>query len=168
MAGKCTAAGRYRAAVLLVFVAGGCSTAGHPVPGTDATATTRPTAGPVRSLAEAMREWEALAGGHFTESARALEQVSSAADDSVIRSGCALLHDANAVGLQDDLPTPDPALTAELQRMIDDMNSATHACLRFVDDHAGTDASTYQDYLARAVAHLQRAKVILNEDLRGR
>lgn len=113
-------------------------------------------------------EWEALAGGHFTESARALEQVSSAADDSVIRSGCALLHDANAVGLQDDLPTPDPALTAELQRMIDDMNSATHACLRFVDDHAGTDASTYQDYLARAVAHLQRAKVILNEDLRGR
>lgn len=154
---------------MVVVVVAGCSTAGHPVPGADATATTPPaTSGPGRSLAEAMREWEALAGGHFTESARALEQVSSAADDSVVRSACAMLHDANAVGLQDDLPTPDPALTAELQRMIDDMNTATHACLRFVDGHAATEASTYQDYLARAVAHLQRAKVILSEDLRGR
>ena len=123
---------------------------------------------PAGTLAAAVRDWEAVAGEHFSQSARALEQVSAAGDDAAVRSGCAILHDANAIGLQNDLPTPDPALTAELQRMIDDMNTATHACLRFVDGHAEAEAATYRDYLGRAVEHLQRAKVILDEDLRGR
>ena len=73
---------------------------------------------------------------------------------------------ANAIGLQRDLPTPDPELTAELQRMIDDMNVATHACLRFVLARNPNDAIVYQDYLARAVDHLDRAKLLLDADLR--
>lgn len=118
-----------------------------------------------------MREWEAVAGDHFTQSARALEKVSAAAgvgDDSAVRAGCTELHDTNTVGLQGHLPTPDPALTAELQRMIDDVNIAAHACLRFADGRDLTDAVTYQEYLGRAVDHLQRAKGILAADLRGR
>ncbi len=159
---------------MLVFAAGcsvpGQPTAGHPVPGSGTgTAAVPATTGPGSSLAAAMREWEAVAGGHFTDSARALEQLSTAVgDDSVVRSGCATLHEANAVGLQHDLPTPDSELTAELQRMIDDMNTATHACLRFVEGHADVDAAAYQEYLGRAVDHLQRAKVILDAVLRGR
>lgn len=120
------------------------------------------------ALAVAVRSWEARAGSHFTESARALEQVSEATDrndEAGVRSGCQRLHDTNAIGLQADLPSPDPALTAELQSMIDDLNTAAHACLRFTDTRNPDDAGTYQAYLARAIDHLTTAKRILNEDL---
>jgi hypothetical protein len=133
-----------------------------------ATATSSTTTASTSALAVAMREWEARAGDHFKESAQALEQVSEGADrgdDAAVRAGCQRLHDTNAVGLQADLPTPDPALTAELQRMIDDVNTAAHACLRFSDTRREDDASTYQTYLARAIDHLTTAKQILNEDL---
>lgn len=116
-----------------------------------------------------MHEWEAAAGDHFKESARALQQVSDAAaagDEAGVRDGCEVLHDTNTIGLQQHLPTPDPDLTAQLQKMIDDMNTATHACLRFVLSRQPQDASIYQDYLSRAVDHLQRAKAILDADLR--
>lgn len=120
------------------------------------------------SLADEMKGWEAVAGEHFTESSQALQQVSdaSAAEDAqALGSGCKKLHDANVVGLQRDLPTPDPKLTAELQRMIDDVNIATHACIRFVLAREAVDVQTYQDYLARAVEHLHRAKAVLDADL---
>jgi hypothetical protein len=119
---------------------------------------------PPSSRAEAIREWESRAREHFKESATALEQVSQASaaeDEAGMRAGCQRLHDTNAIGLQEDLPTPDPQLTAELQRMIDDMNVATHACLRFALGREPADADNYQKYLARAVEHLQRAKAIL-------
>ncbi|MCB1264898.1 MAG: hypothetical protein KDB56_09955 [Mycobacterium sp.] len=170
----------------VALTSGGCGTTGTPSPSpsqspntatvttvtsTSPTPVTTTTPGPAGTAdrAQAMREWEALAGEHFKRSARALQQVSEAAeagDEAAVRSGCQQLHDANAIGLQRDLPTPDPELTAELQRMIDDMNIATHACLRFVLARNPNDAIVYQDYLAKAVEHLNRAKIILDEDLR--
>lgn len=129
------------------------------------TATTTSAAPP--SLSTAIREWEAIAGSHFRESAAALRRVNEATDSgdaAGVSSGCEALHDTNTIGLQGDLPTPDPELTAELQRMIDDMNSATHACLRFTLGRHHEDAANYQDYLGRAVEHLQRAKTILEAD----
>jgi hypothetical protein len=120
------------------------------------------------ALAAAMREWQSRAGDHFKETAKALDQVSQGSeheDTAAVRTGCQRLHDTNAIGLQADLPTPDPALTAELQRMVDDVNTAAHACLRFSDSRHQDDATTYQTYLARAVDHLTTAKQILNEDL---
>ena len=134
-----------------------------PAIATSSTMTTSSTA-----LAAAMREWESRAGDHFKESAKALDQVSVGSehnDDAAVQTGCQRLHDTNAIGLQADLPTPDPALTAELQRMIDDVNTAAHACLRFADSRNTDDASTYQTYLARAIDHLTTAKQILNQDL---
>ena len=130
---------------------------------TSSTMTTSTTA-----LAAAMREWESRAGDHFKESAKALDQVSEGTernDDAAVRTGCQRLHDTNAIGLQADLPTPDPGLTAELQRMIDDVNTAAHACLRFSESRNQDDASTYQTYLTQAIDHLTTAKQILNEDL---
>jgi hypothetical protein len=88
-------------------------------------------------------------------------EASAAEDEAGLRAGCQRLHDANSIGLQEDLPTPDPQLTAEVQRMIDDMNVATHACLRFALGRDPTDAGNYQQYLGRAVEHLQRARAIL-------
>ncbi|TGD89723.1 hypothetical protein BayCH28_03750 [Mycolicibacterium sp. CH28] len=134
-----------------------------PPPSTTTTTTTSTSA-----LTEAMWGWELRAGDHFKESARALEQVSAAVDandQAAVRTGCQRLHDTNAIGLQADLPTPDPVLTAELQRMIDDINTAAHACLRFTDTRHPEDATTYQEYLTRAIDHLTTAKQILNEDL---
>lgn len=168
------------AAVLLAASLCGCSagapvtgrsTLGSPPEGSTSTTSRPAPPKPPPSLAAAMREWEAIAGDHFKKSATALGRVSDAAaagDDSAVRGACEDLHDTNAIGLQGHLPTPDPALTAELQRMIDDVNIATHACLRFADGHRPTDADTYQEYLARAVEHLHRAKGILAADLRGR
>lgn len=112
-----------------------------------------------------LREWKARAAEHFTASAQALEQVSRAAeaeDEAGLLSGCQQLHDANSTGLQQDLPTPDRRLTAELQQMIDDMNTATHSCLRFALSRKPAEADNYREYLARAMAHLQRAKATLN------
>jgi len=123
---------------------------------------------PQTPLAAAVQDWKSRAGDHFHESAQALQQVSDAAEGSdaaAVRAGCRHLHDSNVVGLQADLPTPDPALTAELQRMVDDINTATHACMRFTDSMRPEDSSIYQDYLARAMDHLHRAKAILDEDL---
>jgi hypothetical protein len=120
-------------------------------------------------MSAAIRDWETAAGDHFKESARALQQVSEASeagDEAGVRAGCETLHDTNTIGLQQHLPTPDPDLTAQLQKMIDDMNTATHACLRFILGRQSQDASNYQDYLSRAVDHLQRAKAILDADLR--
>ena len=175
----------FRIAATLVTVAltsSGCATTSAPSSSpTAATVTTVTSTAPIpvttattdpvdpTDPTAAMREWEALAGDHFKKSARALQQVSEAAeagDEAAVRSGCQQLHDANAIGLQRDLPTPDPELTAELQRMIDDMNVATHACLRFVLARNPNDAIVYQDYLARAVDHLDRAKLLLDADLR--
>jgi len=129
------------------------------------TSTTAASTGPDGpSLAAEIREWKLRAGDHFSASGDALEQVSRASaaeDEAGMWSGCQRLHDANSIGLQDDLPTPDPRLTDELQKMIDDMNIATHACLRFVLGRKPGEADVYQDYLARAIEHLQRAKVVL-------
>jgi hypothetical protein len=135
--------------------------------GVTASATHQSTATPSTSpssSAEAIREWESIAREHFKESATALEQVSEASadeDEAGLLAGCQRLHDTNSIGLQEDLPTPDPQLTAEVQRLIDDMNVATHACLRFALGRDPTDAGNYQQYLTRAVEHLQRAKAIL-------
>lgn len=123
------------------------------------------------SLADATREWKARAGEHFTASGKALQQVSEASaagDEAALRAGCTQLHDTNTLGLQRDLPTPDPLLTDELQRMIDDINTATHACLRFVLNRDDADAANYREYLGRAVKHLNRAKEFLDADLAPR
>ncbi|WP_328362191.1 hypothetical protein OG976_11765 [Mycobacterium sp. NBC_00419] len=141
----------------------------HPVDRAESRSTTGATTSSAPSdLAVAVRAWEVRAGDHFKESARALEQVSEATagdDEAGVRSGCQRLHDTNAVGLQADLPTPDPALTAELQSMIDDVNTAAHGCLRFTASRHPEDATTYQTYLARAIDHLTTAKGILDDDL---
>lgn len=132
------------------------------------TVTTTTTAPARADLAEAVRQWKDRAGDHFTESAKALEQVSEASaagDEAALRSGCLRLHDTNTVGLQRDLPSPDPRLTDALQRMIDDINTATHACMRFVLNRDEVDAANYREYLARAVEHLHRAKEFMDADL---
>jgi hypothetical protein len=132
------------------------------------TASATSTAPTPPSLAESTRQWKERAGDHFTASGKALQQVSEASaaeDEAALESGCAQLHDANTVGLQRDLPTPDPRLTDELQRMIDDINTATHACLRFVFGRKEVDAANYREYLTRAVEHLHRAKEFLDADL---
>jgi hypothetical protein len=165
MAGT-TTAGLGLLVVAFVGMARHPADAPEPVPSPAAPSSTTRTS--PSALAVVMREWEARAGDHFKESARALDQVSQAADrgdEASVRAGCQRLHDTNAIGLQADLPTPDPALTAELQRMIDDVNIAAHACLRFADSRNEDDATTYQTYLTRAIDHLSTAKQILNEDL---
>ncbi len=156
------------AAIVIAAAVGGCAPVGRePAPRATSPTTSAGTAAPTDPAA-AMRAWTEVAGEHFDRSANALQRVSDASaaeDQEAVQAGCRDLHDANAIGLQRDLPTPDPALTAELQRMIDDMNTATHACLRFALGRNPAEATVYQDYLARAVDHLQRAKVILDEDL---
>ncbi|HPX36597.1 MAG TPA: hypothetical protein PLH92_08725 [Mycobacterium sp.] len=162
----------------LVF-AGGCATMPEPAtsplrspastPASAPAVTAPPEVSPEVPRAAAIRDWERRTGDLFKRSAHALQQISQATDagdESAVRSGCQQLHDVNAVELQHLLPTPDPELTAGLQRMIDDMNVATHACLRFVIARQSDDTITYQDYLARAVDHLQQAKSIVDADLR--
>lgn len=144
------------------------ATPGPTIASASSSAEPAPTTTP---LATAMRQWEERAGDHFRQSGQALQQVSdaSAAEDAAaLGSGCQKLHDTNTVGLQHDLPTPDPRLTERLQRMIDDINTATHACVRFVLAREEVDAATYRDYLARAVDHLDEAKRILEADLAPR
>jgi hypothetical protein len=174
-----TTRGRGRSALLalaaVLLAAGGCSAhqdGSAPTATTAASATSSAEPAPTTtSPATAMRQWEQRAGDHFTQSSQALQQVSdasSAEDAAALGSGCQKLHDTNTIGLQRDLPTPDPRLTERLQRMIDDINTATHACVRFVLARQEIDAATYRDYLARAVDHLHEAKAILEADLAPR
>lgn len=80
-----------------------------------------------------MRQWWSRASVHFQQSANALAAVQSAAkadDIAGVAAACQQLHDADAAGLQADLPTPDPDLTIALQDMIDDAHTAAHICRR--------------------------------------
>ena len=151
-------------AVLLCGCAASNDTPPVASPSAEAVSSTTAPPAPPLSRAAALREWEAVAREHFRESATALQEVSEASaaeDEAGLRAGCQRLHDTNSIGLQQTLPTPEPELTVEVQRMIGDMNVATHACLRFALGRDPVDAANYQQYLARAVEHLYRAKAIL-------
>lgn len=168
--------GRWSTFAIVAVACAGCASTSTPVP-TPATPATTPgttqattqatspgTTTP--SLATRIDDWKLRAGEHFSDSADALEGVSRASateDEAGLLTACQQLHDANSIGLQEDLPTPDRRLTDELQKMIDDMNVAAHGCLRFVLGRDVRETDIYQEYLARAVDHLQRAKVILSE-----
>jgi hypothetical protein len=122
------------------------------------------------SLAPAIRDWKKRATEHLQESARDLDAVASAdqaQDVAGVRAGCQRLHDANTVGLQADLPSPDPAVTAAIQSMIDDINTAAHACMTFTTTMNPADADAYQNYLDQAMTHLQTGLDIVNRDLAG-
>lgn len=170
--------GRWSIFALVAVACAACSSTPTPVPAPAAPATTTTpasTAGTTAtttpgtttpSLATRIDDWKLRAGEHFSDSADALEGVSRASateDEAGLLTACQQLHDANSIGLQEDLPTPDRRLTDELQKMVDDMNVAAHACLRFVLGRDARETDIYQEYLARAVEHLQRAKVILSE-----
>jgi hypothetical protein len=128
------------------------------------TLSTRPASSP---SASAMRQWWSRASGHFQQSANALEAAQSAAkadDTAEIAAACQQLHDANASGLQADMPTPNPALTIAVQEMIDDIHTAAHICMSFGPTSSVDDINQFRSYLAHAGAHLQTATKIMKRD----
>jgi hypothetical protein len=58
-------------------------------------------------------------------------------------------------------------VTAAIQSMIDETNTAAHACMTFTTTMNPADADAYQNYLDQAMTHLQTALDIVNRDLAG-
>ena len=116
--------------------------------------------------ASAMRQWWSRASVHFQQSANALTAVQSAKADDIagLAGACQQLQDANATGLQADLPTPDPNLTIAIQDMIDDVHTAVHICTSFGPTSSTGEIDQLRLYFAHAGAHLQTATKIMKRD----
>ena len=128
------------------------------------TLTTGSTSSP---SATAMRQWWSRASLHFQQSANALAAIQSAAnadDIAGVAAACQQLHDADAAGLQADLPTPDPDLTIAVQDMIDDAQTAAHICISIGPTSSTDEINQLRSYFAHAGAHLQTANEIMKRD----
>jgi hypothetical protein len=86
-------------------------------------------------------------------------------DFNALEAPCDSLGSAR-IALQDLLPTPDQALTVEVQQAVDDIETAAEQCTTVIDERI-TDRSkarqAIQFSLRDAAAHLAEADVILTK-----
>jgi hypothetical protein len=76
---------------------------------------------------------------------------------------CPRLNDAKSA-LQSQLPSPDPALTAEIQQAVDNFEDAAQSCSSAVADNSEkqvSDAKSLLSYLRKAEQHLASADNIV-------
>jgi hypothetical protein len=109
-----------------------------------------------RAGAAPLDDWWSQAAMHFQQIGQSIDTLGSAiraTDFAGISAGCQQLRDANA-GLQSDMPTPAPDVTAEFQAMIDDIDAGSSACM---SGNAGLATTRFQ----QAAAHYNTAKGIL-------
>lgn len=106
----------------------------------------------------AVQQWWPTAHDHFYELQNALMDTRGALDSALERKGgsmldtsCHKLHDAGAVKLRSDLPSPDRLLTAELDAAINDSHEAAHMCLAAI-------AGSQNNYAGEFVAELDQAE----------
>ena len=110
--------------------------------------------------ATSVAEWWSRASVHVQQLANALNDVENSGSAAEDQAACSELHNAVAVDLQADMPTPDRDLTAAVQSMIDDVHGAAELC-RSTPSPSDSDLAQFNSYLLQGAAHLETARGIL-------
>lgn len=101
-------------------------------------------------------EWWSRASVHFQQIENAAEDGENASTASEYEAACNELHDAVAVDLQADMPTPDRNLTAAVQSMIDDLHRAMEICKSAGGDYTASEAGEMDCMSSRGLAMRRR------------
>jgi len=123
---------------------------------------------PATSSVTALQQWWTGALKDFTDMRNASEDV----DHAFTRFGtgnllaaCQHIHDAAEVKMQSHLPSPNPALTAELHAAIEDFHSASHLCLATAAGSPTNYDGEFLSFMAQANRHMRAAQDMINKVL---
>lgn len=144
----------------------GCRTNATTVETHTVTATAQPTT-TTTSPRDALVAWHTETQAPVQELADAMDKIANASkvgDLTTMGIACQHAHDATEQ-LQQHMPSPDPDLTADLQKAISDYNCATQICTTAVENNNLNDFAQGSDILTEANNYLDTAANILHRDL---
>ena len=116
----------------------------------------------------AVREWWASAEPAITDLQKSLYDSEFALrryDIQELTAGCQQMHDAAAVDVPAQLPSPDRKLTAELTSAADDAHTAAHMCLAVAENSSNNYDGEFISTLDQAERNLRTAMVLVNRAL---
>ncbi len=118
------------------------------------------TPAPQDAQRTAMTQWWEQAHQPFADLQRSISDSQRALlrlDAPALEDACRQMHDASAVRLAATLPTPEPALTAELTAALDDAHQASHMCLAVTAKSPNNYDGEFVSTLDEATEHLDAA-----------
>lgn len=127
-----------------------------------------PSSAPPSTGNAAIQQWWSGAHKHFDGlqgAVKASREALEHRDEPELGPSCQTMHDAAAVELRADLPSPDPDLTAELDAAINDAHDAAHMCLSAVSGSLNNYAGEFVSNLDQAERHLEAALDIVTRSL---
>jgi hypothetical protein len=155
-------------AITIPLALSGCGTNTTTVETHTVTATAEPTTTTTTPpLRDAVSAWQQETLAPMQELGDAMDKISNASkagDLTTMGITCQHAHDATEQ-LQQHMPSPDPDLTAALQKAISDYNSATQICTTAVENNNLTDFAQGSDLLGEANNYMDTAVSILRRDL---
>jgi hypothetical protein len=136
----------------------------HTVTATAEPTTTTTTTPPLRDMISAWHQETLAPMQELGDAMGKISTASKAGDLTTMGITCQRAHDATEQ-LQQHMPSPDPDLTAALQKAISDYNSAMQICTTAVENNNLTDFAQGSDLLSEANNYLDTAVSILRRDL---
>jgi hypothetical protein len=153
--------------VALVPALSACSGVRDAFPTKTVTATAAPSTTPTTSRQDAIRAWHNAALVPLQEIRDAADKIVKAAeafDLTAMGIACQEQHDA-VEQVQQHMPSPDPDLTAQLQKALSDYSAATTICTTAVVNRNLDDFAQGTTLLGEANTYLDNAAKILGADL---
>ncbi|KUI32625.1 hypothetical protein [Mycobacterium sp. GA-2829] len=119
----------------------------------------------------ALRQWWSTAQPGVTGLQDALYDAESALrrfDAAALKSACQHMHDAAAVEVPAELPSPHRQVTAELTAAAEDAHSAAHMCLAVVAKSPNNYDGEFNATIAQAEKQMRAAMTLVNRVLTAR
>jgi hypothetical protein len=155
------------ASVALSPALGACGGIRATFPTKTVTATAAPSTTPTTSQQDAIRVWHNAALVPLQEIRDAADKVVKAAEAFDLTSmgiACQEQHDA-VEQVQEHMPSPDPDLTAQLQKALSDYSAAAAICTTAVENRNFDDFAQGATFLHEANTYMDNAAQILATDL---
>lgn len=112
---------------------------------------------------QAMAEWKQRTEPHFRKMIDAFTATQDCDSSACLKPGCSTAHDAITVGLNGELPSPDPRMTDALNAMIGEFDKGMHLCMDLPASPTKAQMARMKSHVARADEHLNEALAILDE-----
>jgi hypothetical protein len=131
------------------------------------TATAAPSTTPTPSRQDAIRAWHNAALVPLQEIHDAADKIVKAAEAfDLVTMGIACQEQHDAVEqVQQHMPSPDPDLTAQLQKALSDYSTAAAICTTAVENRNFDDFGQATTFVSEANSHMDQASSILASDL---
>lgn len=143
-----------------------CGGIRDPFPAKTVTATAGPTITPTTSQRDAVDAWWETTQVPAQELRDAMNKIATAADlGDPTTMGINCQEAKNAVeGFQQHLPSPDPDLTAQLQKALSDYSAAAAICTTAVENHNFDDLAQAGNLIREGNTYMDNATNILQRD----